>query len=359
MSKADQLGTGVSFGTARPVSARRAAIAAVTSAPTIGAGQPTELPIHLISHNPDNPRESIGDVSALADTIREIGLVQSITVATVDAYLKTRPHRAGELAPGADYVVVDGNRRLAATQEAELTTIKATINDGFVASDEKLLEAAFVANASREDMSELEEAQALEKLVAFYGSQGKAAKRLGMTQANISQRLSLLRLAPDLQADLDSGRRKVEHVRGLARLSPEEQRAEADERAAAAERRAQGKRQARVEEGVQRAAPGPQATAAHNGVMTSASQPGTHNGVMGSSERGEASPASGARPAAGADDRGTAVVPPQAGGKPAAPLVQEMPWHNPVSCLTVASVHMTPENFEAFLAQAAKMHAQR
>ncbi len=245
MSRArDRLAVSSSFSHASQVSARRQAIAAATEAPTAGthsAPRP-EIPLNLISENPDNPREKVGNISDLVSTLKEIGLVQAITVATVEAYLRTRPDRAKDLEPGAEYVVVDGHRRYAAAREAGFESIKYTVNDDFVATDESLLEAAFVANLQRENLSDLEEAAALEKLVKHYSSQRKAAQRLGVTQAFISQRLSLLKLDPALQADLETGERKVEHVRGLAGLAPQEQRKKADERREAAAKKTERRR---------------------------------------------------------------------------------------------------------------------
>ncbi|MER7828225.1 ParB/RepB/Spo0J family partition protein [Streptomyces sp. NPDC096097] len=195
-----------------------------------GPAAPSELALELISANPENPRDSLGDLEGLAESLKEVGQVTAITVATVDAYLRGRPGRESDLGAGAQYVVVDGHRRLAAAREAGLSTVRITLNDAFAATDETLLEAAFVANAQREDLTEIEEAHALQRLVQHYGSQHKVAKRLGLTQPYVSQRISLLALAPDLQADLEEGRRKVEHVRGLAKLSHDEQRTTADAR---------------------------------------------------------------------------------------------------------------------------------
>ncbi|MFF0430016.1 ParB/RepB/Spo0J family partition protein [Streptomyces sp. NPDC004520] len=234
MSKAKNLGVGASFAQARPISARRAAIGAATTAPTAGVPDPTELPLDLISQNPDNPREELRDLEGLADSIREIGLVNSITVATVDAYLAERPERVAELDEGTRYIVVDGHRRLEAARIAGASTIRVSVNNKLVATDEALLEAAFVANIQRDDMNPIEQAHALKSLVQFYGSQNKAAKRLGIGQSTISSKLSILDLAPALQADLVEGRRTIEHVRNLSKLSPEEQRAKADARAEAA-----------------------------------------------------------------------------------------------------------------------------
>lgn len=244
MSKAKDLGAGSSFGQARAVSARRAAIGAATAAPTVGVPEPTELPVTRISQNPDNPREGLRDLEGLADSIREIGLVNAITVATVEAYLRERPERADELEEDARYIVVDGHRRLAAAILAGAETVRVSVDNALVSTDETLLEAAFVANVHRDDMNPLEQAQALRKLVEFYGSQSRAAKRLGLAQSTISSKLSVLDLDPGLQADLLAGRRKVEHVRNLSKYDAQEQRERADAREAAAEERRETARRA-------------------------------------------------------------------------------------------------------------------
>lgn len=230
-SKAERLGRGASFGSTERVSARRAAIAAATGVPTQGV-EPRHLPLSLISLNPDNPRDELPRIREMASTFESVGQITAITIGTREAYLKERPDRADDLEPGSDYVVIDGNRRLSAARLLGWETMpKIVIDDALITTDEQLLEAAFVANTQREDMTDLEEAEALRKLVAHYGSQRKAAARLGISQGLISQRLSLLTLDPELQADLAAGRRKVEHVRSLAKVAPDKQREEADKRA--------------------------------------------------------------------------------------------------------------------------------
>ncbi|MCZ0983791.1 ParB/RepB/Spo0J family partition protein [Streptomyces diastatochromogenes] len=216
---------------ASPQSSRGRAIAAATGTPVVP--QPTLVAPAVVSFNPDNPRDEIGDVSDLVETLTEVGQITAITVATTEAYLANRPERRTELDDGAAYVVIDGHRRLKAVREAGLPTIKVMLGDEFASTDETLLEAAYIANARRKDLSELEDAQALQQLVKFYGSQHKAAKRLGISQPLISQKLSLLSLTPELQADLEAGRRNVSHLRNMAKLSPEQQRSEADRRARA------------------------------------------------------------------------------------------------------------------------------
>ncbi|MGW6287401.1 ParB/RepB/Spo0J family partition protein [Streptomyces sp. NPDC055107] len=303
-SKEDQLGASSSF--ARAGKAR--SVRRQLTDQAFGTVDPNELPLAEISANPDNPRETLGDVSGMAASLSEIGQIQSITIASIEAYLRDRPERASELEPGASFVVVDGHRRLAGARAAGLATIKVTVDDARVTTDEALLESAFVANAQRENLSDLEEAAALKTLVAFYGSQHKAAKRLGVTQPYISQRLSLLELTPELQADLEAGRRKVEHVRGLAKHAPQEQRAAADARAA----------QAAAKKG-KRSSPAPQPPADYAVIAP------------------EAPTATAERPEPTTDN--AVITPATDQSSP-----ELLPWHNPHALNKLARQHMTAED---------------
>ena len=233
MSKAETLGPAPSFGAVR--SARRNAISKIGGEDATAAI--TELPVTVVSDNPDNPRNHLRNLDETVESVREVGIILPIVVATTDAYLRDRPDRADDLDDGAQYVVVDGHRRLEASRRVGLAVIPVRVDNARVATDETLLEAAFVANYHRDDMTDLEEAHALKQLVDHYGSQTRAAKRLGIPQGTISSKLSLLKLAPELQKDLVTGARKVEHVRNLGKLSPQEQKEKADERAEAARRK--------------------------------------------------------------------------------------------------------------------------
>jgi ParB family chromosome partitioning protein len=249
VSKADTLGTAPAFGTARTArSSRRNAIEKTTGGGASAAeAAVTELPVTVISENPDNPRNHLRNLDETVESVREVGIILPIVVGSVDAYLRDRPDRAGDLDDGAQYVVIDGHRRLEASRRVGLATIPVRVDNARLATDEALLEAAFVANYHRDDMTDLEEAHALKQLVDYYGSQTRAAKRLGITQSVISSKLSLLKLTPELQRDLVTGARTVEHVRNLGKLSPEEQKAKADERAEAARKRSETRSQPVVE----------------------------------------------------------------------------------------------------------------
>ncbi|MFF9314184.1 ParB/RepB/Spo0J family partition protein [Streptomyces sp. NPDC014748] len=264
MSKADQLGTGRFGATARPVSARRAAIGAATGVPTEGVAPPTRLPLDRISPNPDNPRTSLGDLTELTGSLREHGQKQAITVMNRDAYVKANPEREAELAPDATHVVVDGSSRLAAAREAGLTHLNVMVDDDQGADSEAILESALVANVHRQELEPLDEARALQRLLAIHGTQTKLAKRLHKSQGWVSQRLALLNLAPELQERI--GEERIDLLRAVGNKPPEEQEAALEalkrEQARAEAEKAERRRE-RQAAAVEEPADADQPTAAH------------------------------------------------------------------------------------------------
>ncbi|MET9608643.1 ParB/RepB/Spo0J family partition protein [Streptomyces sp. NPDC006512] len=230
MSKADKLGVSASFARAQPVgvSSRRAAIAEATGAPTSGVVPPSEVPIEALAHNPFNLREDLTDLDELAQSLTVRGQLQPLAVATRMAFMEAHPGQTDGLGR-APYVVIDGNRRLAAAHLAGLKTMHIHVNDSLSASAADILESALIANVHRVDVAPMDQARALQELVEVHGSQAQVAKRLGKTAAWVSQRLTLLNLTPTLQEKVETGELKVEPARRIGRLPQEDQAAAADE----------------------------------------------------------------------------------------------------------------------------------
>ncbi|MFJ3927883.1 ParB/RepB/Spo0J family partition protein [Streptomyces sp. NPDC090022] len=230
MSKADKLGVSASFARAQTasVSPRRAAIAEATGAPTSGAVPPSEVPIEALAHNPFNLREELTDLDEMAQSLVARGQLQPLAVATRMAFMEAHPGQTDGLGR-APYVVIDGNRRLAAAHLAGLKTIQIHVNDSLAASAADILESALIANIHRVDVAPMDQARALQELVEVHGSQAQVAKRLGKTAAWVSQRLTLLNLTPTLQEKVETGELKVEPARRIGRLPQEDQAAAADE----------------------------------------------------------------------------------------------------------------------------------
>ncbi|NEC69578.1 ParB/RepB/Spo0J family partition protein [Streptomyces sp. SID9727] len=225
MSKASRLGAGSSFGQTQPISARRAAINQVAAAPTEGAPPPVQLPVDIISLNPDNPRSDLGDLTDLGNSLRDHGQKTAISIMGRFAYLEGNPGREDDLDPGTKYVVIDGNSRLAAAREAGLTEIKVMLDDKLGSNPDEILESALVANIHRQELNHLDEAKALEQLLKIHGTQEALAARLHRSQSWVSQRLALLTLTPSLKEKLQSGEESAATLRLVGKKKAEDQEA--------------------------------------------------------------------------------------------------------------------------------------
>ncbi|MYR27782.1 MULTISPECIES: ParB/RepB/Spo0J family partition protein [unclassified Streptomyces] len=187
-----------------------------------GRRPPAAVPLDALAHNPFNPRSELSEIEETAESLRTRGQIQPVTVARRQAFLAA--HSGQEEALGeAEYVVIDGNRRLAAAHHAGLDELRIDVNDELAASATDLLETALIANVHRVDVPPLDQAQTIQQLVGVHGSQGKVAKRLGKTPAWVSQRLALLELTPDLQSAVETGELRVEPARRIGRLPKAEQ----------------------------------------------------------------------------------------------------------------------------------------
>ena len=140
------------------------------------------LPVAAVDANPDQPRKGPPPgVEALAESIREYGLLQPIVVSAQ---------------PGGRYLVIAGHRRLAAfrllAQDAAGTawdTIPAIERDTDTA-DRLVL--ALLENLSREDLTDAEVIAGLSVLRDLRGwSQNEIARRLGVTAGWISRYFSV------------------------------------------------------------------------------------------------------------------------------------------------------------------------
>ncbi|MFF8646528.1 ParB/RepB/Spo0J family partition protein [Streptomyces sp. NPDC015345] len=190
------------------------------------------MPLTELAHNPFNPRDEYTDIEETAESLRVRGHIQPITVARRAAFLSAHPDQEEQIG-AAEYVVVDGNRRLKAATHAGLVELRIDVNDELSASAADILESALIANVHRVDVPPLDQAKAIQQLVEVHGSQGKVAKQLGKTPAWVSQRLALLELTPDLQDAVVTGQLKVEPAQRIGRL-PKEQQAPAVQKAMAA-----------------------------------------------------------------------------------------------------------------------------
>jgi ParB family chromosome partitioning protein len=181
------------------------------------AGPPRTAPLSDLTANPRNPREDLGDLSALS-SIADIQL-QPVTVVTRAAYLALYPDDEIE----TRFVVINGCRRLAAAREYGRTDLDISVNDTVARDRITLISAAIAENVDRQDFDVIEEARAVQALVQECGRADQAAAQLRKTKGWVSQRLSLLQLAPELQTSLRRGELAIREARTLARVPLEQQ----------------------------------------------------------------------------------------------------------------------------------------
>ncbi|MFB1298503.1 ParB/RepB/Spo0J family partition protein [Mycobacterium sp. pW049] len=170
-----------------------------------------------LTANPRNPRDQIGDLADLA-SIADMQL-QPAVVVTREAYLKLYPDDA----VSTRYVVVNGCRRLAAARKYGRSDLAVIVNDAVARDRVTLISASIAENVDRKDFDVIEEARAVEALVAECGRAEDAATRLRKTGAWVSQRRALLKLEPELQTALRRGELAIRDARDLARVPRIEQ----------------------------------------------------------------------------------------------------------------------------------------
>lgn len=174
-------------------------------------------PLRELVGNPKNPRDDIGDLEDLA-SIAERQL-QPVVVVTRAAYEKLYP----EVQINTRWVVVIGNRRLAAAHKYGRPELDIVVRDDLAVDHGTLLSAIISENVDRDDFDVIEEAKAVHQLVDKVGSADEAARLLHKSKGWISQRRALLGLAPELQASVRRRELAVREARSLARLPKEEQ----------------------------------------------------------------------------------------------------------------------------------------
>jgi ParB family chromosome partitioning protein len=176
------------------------AILSVSSEGAAAGEDLRELPIELISPNPNQPRRVFDEdaLQGLAGSLGERGVLQPVLV---------RPK------PGGTYELVAGERRWRAAQIAGLKTIPAIVRDR---EDAAALEVALIENMAREDLSPIEEARACAALVEELSlTREEVGLRVGRSRVAVSNLIRLLDL-PDEAIDLlEQGALTAGHGRAL------------------------------------------------------------------------------------------------------------------------------------------------
>lgn len=172
--------------------------------------------------------EGLVPPKGLVHSLNEVGLLHPILVQMVHAHQRQVMTTSGAVWVSAegmmnpDYKVIAGRKRVAAARELGWTTIPAVVLEGLAPDKQGIV--ALHENLHRAPSPALE-ARIIHGLVQQGLSQRQIAKTLGISQAQVSQRLALLTLVPKALDMLERGELKPSIARSLAKLSFAEQQA--------------------------------------------------------------------------------------------------------------------------------------
>lgn len=138
----------------------------------------------LIDPHPDNPRKNIGDVTDLADSIRANGLLSPLSVV---------PH-------GQRYRVIAGHRRLAACKQAGTGAVPCFVLD---LDPLQQLEAMVTENCQREQLTALEEADAIQGMLDLGATTASVAHQLGRSSDYVRDRAKAASIDNEVRATRD------------------------------------------------------------------------------------------------------------------------------------------------------------
>ncbi len=162
-----------------------------------------EVDINKIEPNKNQPRKNFDSekLAELAESIREIGIVQPVVV-----------KKNGDF-----FVIVAGERRWRAAREAGLKTVPVIIKD----YDEfASLEASLIENIQREELNPLEEALAYKRFHDEYNfNQETIAKKVGKSRAAVANSMRLLNLDKRVQNFIKENKLSSGHARALLAIT--------------------------------------------------------------------------------------------------------------------------------------------
>ena len=167
----------------------------------------TIVDIDLVEPNPYQPRLEFDDEALmdLAQSIRENGLIQPITVREMDG----------------KYQIIAGERRFRALKLNGAVDVPVLIMD---ANEVQMAEMALVENIQRENLSAIEEAKSYVEIMKYSGlNQSQLALRVGKSQSSIANKIRLLNLDEDVQEAVSTKKISERHARALIGLDEEKQ----------------------------------------------------------------------------------------------------------------------------------------
>ena len=164
------------------------------------------VPLSKVEPREDQPRQYFDPqaLDDLAESIRQYGLIQPITVRKLD---------------NGYYQIIAGERRWRAARLAELDEVPVRVLE---ADDRRTAELALVENLQREDLNPIEEAKGYRSLMRDYGlTQEETARSVGRSRPAVANSLRLLSLSEPVMSLVEKGELSAGHARALIPIENE------------------------------------------------------------------------------------------------------------------------------------------
>lgn len=177
------------------------------------------LSVSDIAPNPLQPRKSFDEeeITFLAESIKQFGIIQPIAVKERDNVpcLELNNQRMYT----ATYEIIAGERRWRAARRIGLKKVPCLVFETDKSGSAML---ALVENIQRKELGIFEEATALQNLLLMTDmTQNELAKRLSVSQSNISNKLRLLKLTTEERTLICTSQLTERHARALVRIESE------------------------------------------------------------------------------------------------------------------------------------------
>jgi ParB family chromosome partitioning protein len=170
----------------------------------------THVPIERLTAHPANIRDGLGDLTEMARSIAEHGILQPLTVTE-------------DLQHDGQLLILAGHRRLGAARLARLDVVPVIIRHDMGDEDEHLV-VMLVENTQRRDLNPIERAEAYAALRNRGLTLTDVARRTGTSIPSISYYLGLLDLPEDELNEVRNGLRPVSQAVAQARAARQEER---------------------------------------------------------------------------------------------------------------------------------------
>ncbi len=161
-------------------------------------GKIIEISISKIMPHPNNPRKNLGDVTELAESIKQNGILQNLTVIPVSALTEVPDNQpeADSLSGSDEFYVLIGHRRRAASILAGLEKVPCTIRSKISQSEQVSI--MLQENGQRNDLTIYEQANGFQMMLDFGETEESIAEKTGFSRTTVRRRLNIAKLDQDV-----------------------------------------------------------------------------------------------------------------------------------------------------------------